>query len=75
MSFAERARALLAEATAAYRGRPSERRLLAVTRHLDEPLRVAIAGRGITTIDVHAHTAVPAALGIAERSGCRAFSR
>jgi len=45
VSFAERARALLAEATAAYRGRPAEKRLLAVTRHLDEPLRVAIAGR------------------------------
>ncbi len=45
MSFAERARALLAEAVTAYRGRPAERRLLAVTRHMDEPLRVAIAGR------------------------------
>ncbi|OLE29768.1 MAG: hypothetical protein AUG44_03050 [Actinobacteria bacterium 13_1_20CM_3_71_11] len=45
MSFPARARALLAEATDAYRGRPAEHRLLAVTRHLDEPLRVAIAGR------------------------------
>jgi GTP-binding protein EngB required for normal cell division len=45
VSFAERARALLAEATAAYRDRPAEARLLAVARHLDEPLRVAIAGR------------------------------
>jgi hypothetical protein len=45
MTFPERARALLAEATAAYRGRPAEHRLLAVNRHLDEPLRVAIAGR------------------------------
>ncbi|TMM39757.1 MAG: GTP-binding protein [Actinobacteria bacterium] len=45
MTFADRARALLAEAVTAYRGRPAERRLLAVTRHMDEPLRVAIAGR------------------------------
>jgi hypothetical protein len=40
-----RARALLAEATAAYRGRPGEKRLTAVADHLDEPLRVAVAGR------------------------------
>src|SRR5207248_816888 len=45
MTFADRARTLLAEAVTAYRGRPAERRLLAVTRHMDEPLRVAIAGR------------------------------
>jgi hypothetical protein len=45
MSFSERARALLAEATAAYDGRPARRRLEAVARHLDEPLRVAFAGR------------------------------
>ncbi len=45
MSLSEQARALLAEATAAYRGRPAEQRLRAVARHLDEPLRVAIAGR------------------------------
>jgi hypothetical protein len=40
-----RARALLAEATAAYLGRPAHARLLSVGRHLDEPLRVAITGR------------------------------
>jgi hypothetical protein len=45
MSFSERARGLLAEASAAYRGRPAGRRLEAVARHLDEPLRVALAGR------------------------------
>ncbi|OLB81448.1 MAG: hypothetical protein AUI14_03330 [Actinobacteria bacterium 13_2_20CM_2_71_6] len=44
-SFSDRARALLADATAAYQGRPAERRLATVARHLDEPLRVAIAGR------------------------------
>src|SRR2546429_1406533 len=45
MSFSERSRALLAEAIAAYEGRPAQRRLEAVARHLDEPLRVAFAGR------------------------------
>jgi hypothetical protein len=40
-----RVRELLADATAAYHGRPGQRRLLAVADHLDEPLRVAIAGR------------------------------
>src|SRR6266536_1884303 len=45
MSFAEQARALLIEADAAYRGRPAQGRLAGVARHLDEPLRVAIAGR------------------------------
>ena len=45
MSFSDRARALLVEASAAYRGRPAGRRLEAVIQHLDEPLRVAIAGR------------------------------
>jgi hypothetical protein len=40
-----RVRELLADATAAYHGRPGLRRLLAVADHLDEPLRVAIAGR------------------------------
>ncbi len=45
MSFAERARALLVEAARAYQGRPAQRRLDAVARHLDEPLRVAFAGR------------------------------
>ncbi|TML33725.1 MAG: GTP-binding protein [Actinobacteria bacterium] len=45
MSFSEKARALLTEATGAYQGRPAQRRLEAVARHLDEPLRVALAGR------------------------------
>jgi hypothetical protein len=45
MSFSERARTLLAEAVVAYGGRPAKRRLEAVARHLDEPLRVAFAGR------------------------------
>jgi hypothetical protein len=40
-----RVRALLADAAAAYHGRPAQRRLLGVTDHLDEPLRVALAGR------------------------------
>ncbi len=40
-----RVRELLADAVAAYHGRPGLRRLLAVADHLDEPLRVAIAGR------------------------------
>lgn len=40
-----RVRALLADATAAYHGRPGQGRLLAVADHLDEPLRVALAGR------------------------------
>ena len=40
-----RARALLHDAVAAYAGRPYQARLMAVGRHLDEPLRVAITGR------------------------------
>lgn len=38
-------RALLAEASALYRGRPSAERLAEATRRLDAPLRVAIAGK------------------------------
>jgi 50S ribosome-binding GTPase len=45
VSLADRARALLAEATEEYRGRPAEQHLRAVAGQLDEPLRVAIAGR------------------------------
>jgi hypothetical protein len=45
MNLATRARALLAEAATAYAGRPGAERLQAVVQHLDEPLRVALAGR------------------------------
>jgi hypothetical protein len=45
VSLAQRVRALLVEATAAYQGRQGGRVLGDVTRHLDGPLRVAIAGR------------------------------
>jgi hypothetical protein len=38
-------RSLLSEAITAYAGRTGQRRLLDVARHLDGPLRVAIAGR------------------------------
>ncbi|HEU4422226.1 MAG TPA: GTPase [Pilimelia sp.] len=41
----QRIRALLGEAVAAYEGSPHEQRLRAVLDRLDEPLRVAIAGR------------------------------
>jgi hypothetical protein len=41
----ERVRELLAEAVAEYAGRPAGRRLAAVAGRLDEPLRVALAGR------------------------------
>src|SRR2546430_16007498 len=40
-----RVRERLADAPAAYHGRRGQRRLLTVADHLDEPLRVAIAGR------------------------------
>lgn len=40
-----RVRALLNEAAAAYQGRPGGRTLSDVARHLDGPLRVALAGR------------------------------
>ncbi|MBP2329900.1 GTP-binding protein EngB required for normal cell division [Kibdelosporangium banguiense] len=45
VSLAQRVRALLSEATAAYQGRQGGRVLNDVARHLDGPLRVAIAGR------------------------------
>ncbi|PBC75970.1 50S ribosome-binding GTPase [Streptomyces sp. TLI_235] len=45
MTVGTEVRELLADAVHAYRGRPGERRLRAVTARLDEPLRVAIAGR------------------------------
>ncbi|MEU0885650.1 dynamin family protein [Lentzea sp. NPDC005914] len=45
VSLPARVRSLLTEATAAYQGRSGRRRLLDVARHLDGPLRVAIAGR------------------------------
>jgi hypothetical protein len=45
VSLAQRVRALLVEATAAYQGRQGGRVLNDVARHLDGPLRVAIAGR------------------------------
>jgi hypothetical protein len=41
----DRVRALLLSAVEAYRGRPAEERLREVTARLDEPLRVAVAGR------------------------------
>src|SRR3954451_19497609 len=40
-----RVRALLTDAVATYQGRPAARRLLWAAEHLDEPLRVALAGR------------------------------
>jgi 50S ribosome-binding GTPase len=40
-----RVRALLADAAAAYLGRPGYQRLASVNSHLDQPLRVAITGR------------------------------
>ncbi|MGI9001525.1 MAG: dynamin family protein [Pseudonocardia sp.] len=43
--LAERLRALLAAATAAYAGTPEQETLRAMSRRLDDPLRVAIAGR------------------------------
>ncbi len=45
VSLSARVRALLSEASAAYQGRPGGRLLADVTRHLDGPLRVALAGR------------------------------
>jgi hypothetical protein len=45
VSLSARVRALLAEAGAAYQGRPGGRVLGDVARHLDGPLRVALAGR------------------------------
>jgi hypothetical protein len=45
MSLPAQLRDLLAAATAAYAGTPEEEVLAAVARRLDEPLRVAIAGR------------------------------
>jgi 50S ribosome-binding GTPase len=45
VSLSARVRALLGEAAAAYQGRPGGRILNDVTRHLDGPLRVALAGR------------------------------
>jgi hypothetical protein len=44
-ALTDRVRAVLADAVRAYGGRPARSRLQAVARHLDEPLRVAIAGR------------------------------
>jgi hypothetical protein len=41
----DRARGLLTEAITAYAARPAYERLMSARRHLDEPLRVAIAGR------------------------------
>lgn len=45
MSLVERTRATLATAIDVYRGTPHEARLTALVARLDEPLRVAIAGR------------------------------
>ncbi|MCE7011227.1 50S ribosome-binding GTPase [Kibdelosporangium philippinense] len=45
VSLAARVRSLLNDAVQAYQGRPSGRALTDVARHLDGPLRVAIAGR------------------------------
>nr|WP_052478803.1 dynamin family protein [Kibdelosporangium sp. MJ126-NF4]CEL20662.1 Isoniazid inductible protein IniC [Kibdelosporangium sp. MJ126-NF4]CTQ89574.1 Isoniazid inductible protein IniC [Kibdelosporangium sp. MJ126-NF4] len=45
VSLAARVRSLLNDAAQAYQGRPSGRVLNEVARHLDGPLRVAIAGR------------------------------
>jgi hypothetical protein len=43
--FPDRARDLLAQSIEAYRDHPARQRLIAVAEHLDEPLRVALAGR------------------------------
>jgi hypothetical protein len=45
MSLIDRTRAALAEALTVYRGTEHDRRLTAVRDRLDEPLRVAVAGR------------------------------
>ena len=45
MNLIDRTRALLDEAMAAYRGTGHEARLREVRRRIDEPLRVAVAGR------------------------------
>lgn len=45
VSLSARVRSLLGDAAAAYQGRPGGRVLNDVVRHLDGPLRVAIAGR------------------------------
>ncbi|WP_326549697.1 dynamin family protein [Micromonospora sp. NBC_01813] len=45
MSLIDRTRGVLNQAIEVYRGTPYERRLTAVAGRLDEPLRVAIAGR------------------------------
>ncbi|BFU45193.1 dynamin family protein [Krasilnikovia sp. MM14-A1004] len=45
MSLVDRTRSVLGQALDVYRGTPYERRLTAVRDRLDEPLRVAIAGR------------------------------
>ncbi|GAB1640177.1 dynamin family protein [Krasilnikovia sp. MM14-A1259] len=45
MRLIDRTRDALAQALAVYRGTPYERRLAAVRDRLDEPLRVAVAGR------------------------------
>jgi 50S ribosome-binding GTPase len=45
VSLSARVRALLGEAAAAYQGRPGGQILNDINRHLDGPLRVALAGR------------------------------
>jgi hypothetical protein len=45
VSLSARVRSLLGEAARGYQGRPGGRQLADVARHLDGPLRVAIAGR------------------------------
>ncbi len=45
MTLVERTRAVLARAIEVYRGTPDEARIAATIARLDEPLRVAIAGR------------------------------
>lgn len=45
MTLVDRTRAVLAQAIEVYRGTPHEDRLVATMARLDEPLRVAIAGR------------------------------
>lgn len=45
MTLVDRTRAVLAQAIEVYRGTPHEARLSATVERLDEPLRVAIAGR------------------------------
>ena len=45
MSLLDRSRSVLHRAIEVYRGTPHEPRLTAVRDRLDEPLRVAIAGR------------------------------